>query len=324
MKYAVLSISLLLSTVNIYCMDTEKTESKKLSSLEVAFKEKNKDGDAVIHTIVKHSGIVKELQENLNPIPCKDDMENIFDVDDLKQSLAGETLKDRFRQGMNRRILADAEVPDIQSYAEKIENSIVTSIKILHNLQLDLNMQNKAGKTALYLAAKYKMPKVVQTLLDLGANPNIADKTGYTPLMIACAQSYNSAVVSALLQGNADVNAIVGKNNKSNNMSLNEAARICIENTNAILEHLKKESKSTKIEETQDKDKYTLLTPNIKEILARDAESIRNSEIGSMSDSEESDNEDEGPELIKKPEFVAKKIRSTSRIHEQLLKQQHQ
>ncbi len=246
MKRAVLSISILLSIANIYGMDAEKTEAGKLSPLETAFNQKNKDGDTLIHTIVKHYKTVDELKKDLNPIPGLDDAKNFSDSDDLKESLALEPFKNVMRQAVNRKLLAEAEVPDIQSYAAKTENNIVDSIEKLHALKYDLNMQNQKGKTALYLAAQYKAYRVVHTLLELGANPNIADKTGYTPLMIACAQRYNSNIVHALLRGNADVNAIIGKNNKST-MTLNEAARICIENTNVILEHLEKQNKDVSL-----------------------------------------------------------------------------
>lgn len=52
--------------------------------------------------------------------------------------------------------------------------------------QVSINFQNKYGKTPLLLSLNGNFaPKLVQFLLDNGANPNVTDNEGHTPLHIA-------------------------------------------------------------------------------------------------------------------------------------------
>uniref|UniRef100_A0A3P8VVJ6 Uncharacterized protein n=1 Tax=Cynoglossus semilaevis TaxID=244447 RepID=A0A3P8VVJ6_CYNSE len=48
--------------------------------------------------------------------------------------------------------------------------------------------------------------KLVQFLLEKGADPNIQDKEGLTALMHACRERAGPEVVSLLLDGGADIN----------------------------------------------------------------------------------------------------------------------
>ena len=61
----------------------------------------------------------------------------------------------------------------------------------------DVNRPNDFGETALMMAVKRNNRKMMEYLLENGANPNISDILGVTPLMIATfnSQLYNMAVL---------------------------------------------------------------------------------------------------------------------------------
>ena len=61
----------------------------------------------------------------------------------------------------------------------------------------DVNRPNDFGETALMMAVKRNNRKMMEYLLENGANPNISDTLGVTPLMIATfnSQLYNMAVL---------------------------------------------------------------------------------------------------------------------------------
>lgn len=73
----------------------------------------------------------------------------------------------------------------------------------------DVNAANAAGATALLYGASHIA--IVRELLEHGANPNLAAKSGMTPLMAAAAQSDSYATVKLLLDHGADVHARIGK-----------------------------------------------------------------------------------------------------------------
>jgi ankyrin repeat protein len=60
-----------------------------------------------------------------------------------------------------------------------------------------LNAQDSNGSTALFLAVDGKWHNVVRFLLDKGADPNVTDRYGQTPLMIAAGR--NDSVSTRLL-----------------------------------------------------------------------------------------------------------------------------
>jgi ankyrin repeat protein len=68
-----------------------------------------------------------------------------------------------------------------------------------------LNVQNSQGVTVLSSAVNYNFPDIVDALLAAGADPHIADRRGYTPLMFA----RNAEMARRLLDHGVDVNAHV-------------------------------------------------------------------------------------------------------------------
>jgi len=58
----------------------------------------------------------------------------------------------------------------------------------------DVNLRNKAGQTALMMAALFNRSKQIEMLLDAGADPAIADASGRTAASVAQAQGNEAAV----------------------------------------------------------------------------------------------------------------------------------
>ncbi|XP_023313258.1 ankyrin-1-like [Trichogramma pretiosum] len=56
------------------------------------------------------------------------------------------------------------------------------------NLSVHIDARDKLGQTPLYLAMRYRSKKKVKSLLRRGANPNLADSCGFTPLHVPCAE----------------------------------------------------------------------------------------------------------------------------------------
>jgi len=66
----------------------------------------------------------------------------------------------------------------------------------------DINSRDAAGRTALLLATLHKQSKAVTMLLAHGADPNIADANGLTPLQ-AATNNGKSAIIDALKRAGA-------------------------------------------------------------------------------------------------------------------------
>jgi tetratricopeptide (TPR) repeat protein len=71
---------------------------------------------------------------------------------------------------------------------------------------VSIDARTEDGSTALLIATNRNRPKTVQLLLDMNANPNIHDNSGWTPLLSA-ADEGNSEIVDMLLGRGADVKA---------------------------------------------------------------------------------------------------------------------
>ncbi|MDR1940928.1 MAG: ankyrin repeat domain-containing protein [Endomicrobium sp.] len=75
----------------------------------------------------------------------------------------------------------------------------------------NVNLIDSDGNNALLLAAaEYNSGGVIEILLKAGANTEVKDKRGYTPLMIAVKKNYAQNAL-ALIRGGANVNAVYDK-----------------------------------------------------------------------------------------------------------------
>lgn len=87
-------------------------------------------------------------------------------------------------------------VPLTHAVYSKMSNAVITA---LVKSGADTNYQNESGGTALQTACVCKAPlDTIQTLLDLGADPHLANNHGNTPLIFAV-RNHNSLDVVALL-----------------------------------------------------------------------------------------------------------------------------
>jgi ankyrin repeat protein len=88
-------------------------------------------------------------------------------------------------------------------------NGDAQMVIILLNAGATLDLVNNKGETALHMAVAY--PNVVSILLKAGADPNIRDGGGFTPLLSAMYLSrflYKARSVNLLLRAGANPNAI--------------------------------------------------------------------------------------------------------------------
>ena len=78
--------------------------------------------------------------------------------------------------------------------------------KLLINSGADINIQNKYGDTPLYLALHYRYPlQISELLINAGADVNIPDKQGTTPLHEASSRGPIN-MVKKLINNGANVN----------------------------------------------------------------------------------------------------------------------
>jgi ankyrin repeat protein len=96
------------------------------------------------------------------------------------------------------------------------ENQIFDSItlgdflsfsSVLNKYPLSCQIVNWEGQSTLHIASKAGNLEMVRRLLDLGADPNSADKLGMTPLMEACSIGHLD-LIKTLVDSNADIRAV--------------------------------------------------------------------------------------------------------------------
>lgn len=88
-----------------------------------------------------------------------------------------------------------------------VERGDVAEVEsLLGRSNLDVNTQGPVGKTLLHEAIRLKHLAIVQILLDNGADPNIQQDTGETPLVYAVYTGCPTAIRLLLTTGKADPN----------------------------------------------------------------------------------------------------------------------
>ncbi|AIL66066.1 Ankyrin repeat protein [Rickettsiales bacterium Ac37b] len=63
--------------------------------------------------------------------------------------------------------------------------------QIQHNLKYTINIQDNLGKSLLHLAVEIQHSEYTTTLLQQGADPNMLDNSGQSPLHLAVLQNFN-------------------------------------------------------------------------------------------------------------------------------------
>lgn len=155
---------------------------------------------------MKEERELAELVKHLKEIPKYETLkqfELLFDVEPfLMHFLAGTdftkllkiidrtTMKYKHLDGYSPLMMIVVN-PNITNF----EKTVV--IDRLIEMGCDVNRPNDFGETALMMAVKRNNRKMMEYLLKNGANPNISDNLGVTPLMIATfnSQLYNMAVL---------------------------------------------------------------------------------------------------------------------------------
>ena len=87
------------------------------------------------------------------------------------------------------------------------QNDLTTFMSIMRSTSISIDVQNDNGATALQWAAHHGNLEMVDTLITSGANVNLANEVGYTPLIHAC-MGEHEGVALYLIRAKADVNAI--------------------------------------------------------------------------------------------------------------------
>lgn len=96
-----------------------------------------------------------------------------------------------------------------RSFLHRMRASL-TNVTLLLDLGCDVNARDNAGRTALYAAVQdLVVPEIVKAMLLKGANPNLADAKGVTPLMRAAERSrimaaFDPGIMAMLLEAGAE------------------------------------------------------------------------------------------------------------------------
>jgi ankyrin repeat protein len=104
-----------------------------------------------------------------------------------------------------------AHIDGFNAIMASTEQNRPECIKVLHDFKVNLNQKTDpdnailASATPLHIAAHYNRAEAMAMLLQLGADPNIPDKSGQTPLHLAVIQG-NIKIIQLLRQFNANCN----------------------------------------------------------------------------------------------------------------------
>ena len=122
-----------------------------------------------------------------------------------------EVVKALINKGANINITDNAGVTPLMSAAGR--GHLTTVQTLLSVPGIDINAKSFIGKTALHMAADYGKDEVVKTLINRGANINITDNDGLTPLMSATLLGHLTTVQALLSAPGIDINAksLIGK-----------------------------------------------------------------------------------------------------------------
>ncbi|OLA67073.1 MAG: hypothetical protein BHW56_00335 [Acetobacter sp. 46_36] len=149
---------------------------------------------------------LSELVEHLKEIPKYETLkqfELLFDVEPFLMHFLTSTDYTKLLKITDRTTMKYKHLDGYTPLMMIVVNPNITNfektvvIDRLIEMGCDVNRPNDFGETALMMAVKRNNRKMMEYLLENGANPNISDNLGVTPLMIATfnSQLYNMAVL---------------------------------------------------------------------------------------------------------------------------------
>lgn len=207
MKQFSLSLSLLLSYGVVQCADQ--------GFVQLLEKQCFDDHQSVLHHSVKKYKKLESIQGTLNSPEIS--------TDNKKK------ISEKFKR---------AEVSTFEEYTHFVESNIVATILNLRATGFNLNLQNKKGETALFLAVKYNALKIASELLTAGANPNVGTLKHETPLTIACKKKHNGAMIKCLLDNGANIDVFFVPFENSSALLIHGILADSIQNTAVITRYL--------------------------------------------------------------------------------------
>lgn len=86
-----------------------------------------------------------------------------------------------------------------------LEGRFDLSLFLIQSTEIDINQKDKNGYTPLHFAVQNNAYDVVKTLLLKGANVNIQDKLGNTPLFKSVTENTDLKITQALIHSGADI-----------------------------------------------------------------------------------------------------------------------
>lgn len=98
------------------------------------------------------------------------------------------------------------QLNEVMAYGASVPGGERLAKALITEKGVSVDARAEDGSTALLIATNRNRAQTVQTLLDLNANPNIHDNSGWTPLLSA-ADEGNTDIVSLLLAKGADIRA---------------------------------------------------------------------------------------------------------------------
>ena len=156
-------------------------------------------------------GIYKTVTELIDTIPnLKYSFANTYDIFEKSSLDYVRIVELLFSKGIadpNEIISIGKEEPEITFplfVSCENGNMIMTKNLLKYMTKEDLNRQNLKGTTCLWISACNRHLDIVIELLSSGADPNIANNKGDSPLIPAC-QKGNIAIVEVLLKSNVNV-----------------------------------------------------------------------------------------------------------------------
>ncbi|KAF2993844.1 hypothetical protein E8E14_002587 [Neopestalotiopsis sp. 37M] len=101
-----------------------------------------------------------------------------------------------------------------------------------HDMEMAvINYKDRDGKTAMHLAAESYLPELATYLLEQGADPNLTDSTGRTPLMALIVDSYKrqetrKIVIYSIIGAVENINAIDDHGNSALHLACSHYTRL--------------------------------------------------------------------------------------------------